>query len=165
MVAHKRAHHIIKALSLMNNPPKIVFVGEGPMKEQLAQMAKDKGVDAEFVGSVSDEEKAKIIQESLFCVQPWSWLPITEAAFLERASIVYDLPDTRNRMGDVPIYSKANNPVELSNTIAKYLTEEKAIEEGKRAHKVFMDEGCHTYVLKRAVEKLCEIFDKVDDVQ
>lgn len=42
----------------------LVIAGDGPLREQLVEYAKDQGVEVEFLGYVSEEHKIKLLQTS-----------------------------------------------------------------------------------------------------
>jgi glycosyltransferase involved in cell wall biosynthesis len=161
LVSHKRHNHIIKALSLLDNPPVYVIIGDGTEKDRLKKLAEDLKVKVEFRGIQNDEEKCKAIQESMFAVYPWAWLPSGDAAFYKKPVIVYDAPDTRDRLKNLPIYVEENNIGQLATTI-KYLCENanRRVELGLKANEELMNDKTGIYNTKLAVSKLNDILKK-----
>lgn len=152
---HKRPHHVIKAMSMVTNAPKLIFVGEGPLMGTIKEYAKELKVDVEFTGRITDKEKFKIIQESKFLVQPWVALPVSEAAYYKKASISYDDPFIRDRLMETPFYCECNNIKDMAGAIV-YLIDNPDIAKkiGENAHNEFVNGGTHTYFLKQASEIL-----------
>ncbi len=164
LVPHKRIHHVIEALSQLKkeNRPHYVVVGGGPEKQRLINLANQLDVSIEFKDLSTDAEKAKVIQESMFCVQLWSWLPVGEAAYLKRCSIAYDHPDTRHRLRNMPLYSDCNDIRALSNTI-EYLTDNPHIrtEYAEDAYSELIENHTDTHLLEEATKRLVTIFNEV----
>jgi glycosyltransferase involved in cell wall biosynthesis len=161
LVSHKRHNHIIKALSLLENPPLYVIIGDGIEKNRLKKLAEDLNVRVEFKGILGDEDKCKAIQESMFAVYPWAWLPAGDAAFYKKPVIVYDAPDTRDRLKNMPLYVEENNIGQLATTI-KYLCENanRRVELGIRANEEVMNNRTGIYNTELAVTKLNTILIK-----
>jgi glycosyltransferase involved in cell wall biosynthesis len=162
LVPHKKIHHVIKALSLITNPPKYIVIGAGEELDKLKQLAKYLNVDVEFKGLSTDEEKVRTIQESLFLVHPWACLPVAEGAFLKKVSITYDYPILRNRNGDISIYAKANDIQDLADKI-KMLTKNEALtkELGEIAHNTIMSGKIPTKPIKEACAIMNEYFKQM----
>lgn len=158
LVDYKRAQHIIYALSLINNPPKYVIIGVGPYANELQKLAYDLNVDVQFLGRVNDEEKAKRIQESMFSVYPWAWIPIAESAFFKKLSLAYDVPDTRAKMRDMPEYVRHNDIKELASKIAFYgNNKEERVSRGVKAYNELV--GGRTDILLE--KEACSVLDKI----
>jgi len=161
LVDYKRAQHVIKALSLMDNPPKYVIVGKGVYKDKIVNIANELNVEVEFVGEVSDELKAKHIQESMLSVYPWAWIPIAESSFFKKPAIVYDVPDTHNKMREMPIYTRNNDIKELSNIIEHYVNNDKErLDAGKKAFKELSEGRTDILFQKEACNVLNNIFEE-----
>lgn len=160
-VPHKKIHHIIKALSLLKNPPKYVIIGktQGPCKLDCMKYAESLGVNIEFSNIVNDEEKCKIIQESLFCIYPFAWLPPAEAAYFSVPSIVYDRPDTRTRLGNMPVYCN-NNDIFMLSSLIEVLSQNDEYRTacGKQAKDVLINKECMIFDKKDAAEHLINSF-------
>jgi glycosyltransferase involved in cell wall biosynthesis len=162
LMLYKKIQHVIKALSMLKNPPKYVVIGEGNIGFALKKYAKHLGLDVEFTGIISDKEKAKRIQESMFAIYPWSWLPPCEAAYYKKPSIMYDMHDTRERLFNLPVYTEDNNIEKLSETI-KYLLDNPEFrkKKGEEAYDIITNGKCHTYKQSVACQKMLDIFKKV----
>jgi len=161
LVPHKRIHHMIKALSLIENAPLFVIVGRGPEQENLEKLANELDVKVKFTGLISDKEKAILIQESLFAIHLWAWLPVGECAHYGVPSIAYDQSDTRSKLGKLATYTQTNNIEMLATAITMYLEKPTKIKEcGKIAKNSLPVDGSDLYPLNIACEKLINIFKK-----
>jgi len=164
-VIYKKTAHILKALSLLENPPKYIIAGEDKrnsvVMDKLKTMVKELNLDVEFVGSITDEEKVKLIQESMFSFSHYGALPPTEAAYLKKPCVCYFEPDIYDRLNDLPYYVQTNNIEELAKTI-KELSEDKQKrkEVGEKAYNILINNKCHTHLLKEDSRLLTEIFEK-----
>ena len=161
LVGHKRADHIIRALGMLENPPKYKLVGTGNLKDGLAELANSLNVDVEFCDLITDEEKVQAIQESMFCIYPWSWLPVGEAALFKKPSIVYDHPSTRYKLKNMVTYVENNNIEELALTI-KALVENNELRTnlGNKAYDELINNRSEIYPLKEAVRRLELLFEE-----
>jgi len=161
LTGYKRVHHVIKALSLIKNPPKYVVVGKGALKEELQRFAKYLGVDVEFKGQVSDEEKAKIIKESLFTVHPWACLPVGEAAYFKKVSICYFDPLVYARNKDLAVYVEHNNIEALAAKIEELANNEELSQQlGNRSYDVLVNKKSEIYLMKDNSDAMNTIFNE-----
>jgi len=161
LVAWKKTRHIIKALSLMKNPPKYVVAGTGNQKEDLEKYAKELGVNAEFRGHISDEEKVNLLQESMFSLSHYGWIPPTEAAYLKKPCICYYEPDTYERLSDLPYYTQANNIKSLAKSIEKLINDDSLRKKiGESAYDKLINNKTHTHLLKEDSKQLTKIFEE-----
>jgi glycosyltransferase involved in cell wall biosynthesis len=162
---HKRTAHVIRALSLIKNPPELIIIGgckknkEGKKEEfdKLIELAKKYNVKVTFKDVVSDEEKCKLIQESMFTVHPWACLPVTEVAYFKKASICYDDPVLRDRLADLPFYVLDNNIVEMAQAI-DYFDKNPEFRKkwGEKAYNDLISNKTHTHLLKEACKQVNE---------
>ena len=165
LIIYKRLFHTLKALSLLKNPPKLIVAGvaddrvnyDGMLKDQ----AKELGVDVEFRGHITDEEKVHLIQESMFTFSHYGWIPPTEAAYLKKPCVCYYEPDTHERLKDIPYYVESNNVEALADAI-EYLSKNKDVREtvGLSAYNKLMNGECHTHPLEEDSKQLTKIFEK-----
>jgi len=159
LVSHKKIHHIICVLSQMESPPKYVVIGMGPELNNLKEYAKRLNVDVEFMGMVNDEEKVRAIQESMFAVHPWAWLPTGECAVFKKPSIVYDTPTTRRKLKNMPTYVRNNDLQKLQDTIILFCKDkELRKKKGKRAYDTLMNKETDLLSLKDASKFFFDIF-------
>jgi hypothetical protein len=159
LVNYKRAQHVIKALTLIDNPPKYIIIGDGHCKKVLMKMAEKLGVNVEFIGIVDDKTKAKLIQESMFTVHPWAWLPVGETSFFKKASIVYDYPDTHNKLRNMPVYTRNNDIPELAKTMKTLIdSKSKRVKAGEKAYKELSEGRTDILFQKEACNILNNIF-------
>jgi glycosyltransferase involved in cell wall biosynthesis len=159
LVRHKKIHHIIKALSLLVNPPELVILGDGPQLENLKSYAQELGVSVTFKGIVTDEEKVKNIQESMFNVSPWAWLSVTEAAYFKKPSIVYYFPESDTRLADSAYYVENNNIRKLATAIELYFNNEEMIKNaGEHAYEMLMNDKLPTMKLEKACKAIENVF-------
>lgn len=167
-VYYKRTTHILKALSMLKNPPKYIIAGEDNNHSEeivrLKQIVEENNLDVEFVGSISDEEKVKLLQESMFTFSHYGWLPPTEAAYLKKPCVCYFEPDTYDRLKELPYYVQSNNIKQLAESIEKLSNNEDFRKDfGQKAYNKLMNNECHTHLLKEDSRILTEQFQKAID--
>jgi glycosyltransferase involved in cell wall biosynthesis len=122
--------------------------------------AKQLGVDVEFKGVVTDEVKFRTIQESKLCIEPWAWLPVGEAAYYGKPSIAYDEPETRYRLGQIPVYTKSNAVEQLSETIITLLEDNGQREQfGRQAKEMILSGYSYTKPIPMAVDTMLKLFE------
>ena len=162
-VCYKKTADNIRALSMLKNPPKYIIAGEDSNHmeelERLKKLVKELNADVEFVGRITDEEKIKLLQESMFSFSHYGWLPPTEAAYLKKPCVVYYEPDTYERVNDIPYYVQSNNVEQLSEIIEMLSNnprERKRI--GEQAYDILVNNKCHTHLLERDSEILTKQF-------
>jgi len=156
---YKRVKHILEAMTFIDNPPKLIIAGSGILEEELKKFVKEKGLDVEFRGKVSDEEKVKLIQESMFLVEPCSVLTPNEGAYFKKLSICYDEHILRERMGDMVYYTANNDIPELVKSIRYFINNpEERKKWGENAHYLLMNDKTHSHKLETASKLLNEMF-------
>lgn len=99
LLPYKGHRDLIEALALAPSRPHMTFVGEGPERHGLEELARARGLDRqiEFAGSVPDV--ARILTRSQFAVLP-SHTEGLPNAVLEAMSL--GLPTVSTRVGGVP---------------------------------------------------------------
>jgi glycosyltransferase involved in cell wall biosynthesis len=113
------------------------------------------------MGLVTDEIKCKTIQESMFAVYPWAWLPVTEAAYYKKPSIVYYFPESYERIGLMPYYVEENNTNELARAIEMLSTNEETRKTmGEKAYNILMRNEIPTVKVNLACKILENIFQE-----
>ena len=119
--AYKNVDILIRALSRLKNPPKLIICGNGEEKEKLYNLANELNVKVDFRGTVSEEEKWNEIKKSLFMVFPTSFegfgMPPMEALYCGIPCICTDLPVLRDVYKDKVEYFKEYDVEELANKI------------------------------------------------
>jgi len=163
LVPHKRLHHIIKALSMVKNPPHLKIIGTGDEQIRLIEMAKKYRLSIEFIGVGDTAKKAKAIQESLFLVNIWGMLPFFEAALFKKPCITYKHPYTQNMLGKMPVkFVENNNIEELANAIQEYRDNPDMVKRtGELAYKSFINNEANIYTKGEAIKRLIALFETV----
>jgi len=122
---NKNIDEIIKALALVNTDTKFVICGTGSKENELKNLAKSKGVNAEFKGNVSEKEKWIELKKSLFMVFPSSFegfgMPPMEALSVGTPCICSDIPIFREIYKDYVEYFQEHDIKKLANRIEHYL--------------------------------------------
>lgn len=156
LVNNKRISHVIRALGMLENPPKYVVIGKGPELDKLIELGKKHKVEIEFRGTGQMGGKALAIQESMFSINPWAWLPIGESAVLSKCAITYDHPCARQKLKNLPAFYVPNNNIKELSKAIKYLIDnpEQRVEWGKKANRVLTNNECELYTKKEAAKKL-----------
>jgi glycosyltransferase involved in cell wall biosynthesis len=116
---------LIKAISLCDNV-KLLIAGDGPLKVELATMAKNLAPDrVEFLGYLNREKLEKVISNAMFVVVPSQWYENFPYSILE--SFAYGKPVVGSKIGGIPELVRDNitgllfepgNEVELSKKIS-----------------------------------------------
>lgn len=160
LVPHKRIHHIIKALSLLKNPPAYKVIGDGEEKEKLNKLAKKLGVDIEFLGTGKYGIKTKTIEESMFSVNIWASLPIGESAILKKPAITYGHPTMVETHKNGCKYVGNNNIGELSKAIKFWVDNPtERVKTGEEAYRQLINNETGVYTKIEGTKKLVKILE------
>lgn len=116
-VPHKRVHHIIEALRLIDFKGTLNLVGYGPEKPKYDEIA---GEDIK-IRYWDSYDKFKVIDRSLVTISLWSGIVPIEALSHYRNCITYESPYMRELFGDSLIYAKNNSIKDLSEKIKQVL--------------------------------------------
>jgi len=73
LVAAKNFHKVFEAVSKINRKIEITIIGSGDYKKHLENEAEKQGVNTSFVGSVPNDELAKIYSENDIVIMPEAW--------------------------------------------------------------------------------------------
>jgi len=161
LVPHKRIHHIITALSMIDNPPTLKILGYGEEKDRLVKLAKELKVNIEFVGNGQNGEKAKYIQESEFLVTPCASLPLGEASLFKVPTIMYDNKNMIEKHGDMGIYVEDNNINALAEKIKEMIENpDELTKAGEKAYNVLISGKSGLCLSKDAVQRMIKIFEE-----
>ncbi|MBD3202970.1 glycosyltransferase [Candidatus Woesearchaeota archaeon] len=117
----KNIDKIIKALSLIKNPPRLIIAGGGDQRKYLEKLSTNLKVDSIFTGKVSEEKKWKLIRSSKFMVFASSHegfgMPPMEALACEIPCICSDKPIFKEVYEDKVEYFKENDIDSLKEKI------------------------------------------------
>jgi len=156
-IFYKRFDLVIKALSIMENPPLYKIIGWGTeinLYEKLCQKFK---VKYELLNRPSYETVIKELKKSKLCVCPSEFeglgLVPKEAIWGGTPSIVADIPVMREFHGNNIIYHKSGNHINLKSKIKEYLNKNIDLEEQKEKIKPLTIDGC--------TEKVLEFINKI----
>ena len=114
---------------------KFVFIGGGTSQPLLVKRSKKMGLkeSVTFTGRIPDDEMLEVLNTCDICVQPDPLNPlndkstmnkIMEYMALKKPVIAFDLKETRVSGGDIAIYVKPNDYIELADKI-EYLADNK----------------------------------------
>jgi glycosyltransferase involved in cell wall biosynthesis len=94
LIKYKHVDELIKSMKGVD--AKLTIVGSGPDEAALKKLAKETGIDAEFLGYVSEKEKIKLMKSSKILVNPSSveglGLILAEAMACGTAVVARPLP-------------------------------------------------------------------------
>ena len=119
---HKRVHHLIKALQMIDYDGVLNLVGDGD--EKMLYEAISGNININFI---SDLDKYRAMSESEMVVCLWNGTVPAESLLLGTPVIAYDTPYIREIYGDSIIYVCNNAISELARAIKKTLKEEPAV--------------------------------------
>lgn len=153
--AYKNIDLLIRAVSKIKEAPKLIICGEGEEKNNLKNLIEELGVDCEFKGQVTDQNKWKFIQESMFMVFPTSFegfgMPPMESLFCNRPCLCSDIPILKEVYGNSVEYFKENDEKDLAEKIIKLIKDsEYRIKRGILGHKYIIKK----YSWKKSAEKI-----------
>jgi glycosyltransferase involved in cell wall biosynthesis len=99
LLPNKNHHDLLKAMSLLKEPPTLRIVGDGQERVKLQAQAQKLGVETEFDPLVTGEELCRKYEGSLFVVVPSLSEPFgmtaVEAALAGKTSVVTELGGTK----------------------------------------------------------------------
>lgn len=117
----KRVDLAIKACNYANK--KLVIASDGSLREDLQQFAKDIKADVEFLGYISDKQKAELMKKCKLHIFTQMWeeasaIPPVEALYCKKPSIVFDYTVQRVIAGNYSYYVEPGNWKEMGEKIA-----------------------------------------------
>lgn len=133
-VPHKRIHHIIKALQMINYKGTLKLVGYGPEKINYEMIAN--GLFLEFIPS---EKKFEALKSSKLCIALWSGIVPAEAFYMGIPVITYESDYMRELYDDTLVYVTNNSVQALAMSIKAML---------------YMPESGRTDMARYGVEKI-----------
>ena len=99
LMPNKNHRALLKAMSLLREPPALRLIGDGQEKGKLKALAQDLRIEAEFRSQVTSEQLCRLYESSLFVVVPSLSEPFgmtaVEAALAGKPSIVTELGGTK----------------------------------------------------------------------
>ncbi|MBN2566869.1 glycosyltransferase family 4 protein [Candidatus Woesearchaeota archaeon] len=156
----KNVDDLLKALSLIpkGKRPGVVIVGDGPERAVLQKLAEQLSIDSKFLGRISDEEKWRVISESMFLVFPTSFegfgMPPMESLALGKPCIATDLPIFRSVYGNYIEYFKEHDLLGLAKKISMLMSDTQYRNRRGRAGKKFV---MNTFSWDRSAKQLAAL--------
>ncbi len=99
LLPNKNHRVLLKAMSLLKDPPTLRVIGDGQERGKLEDLAQSLGTETEFLPMVTNEELCRLYEKSLFVVVPSLSEPFgmtaVEAALAGKPSIVTELGGTK----------------------------------------------------------------------
>jgi glycosyltransferase involved in cell wall biosynthesis len=99
LLPNKNHHDLLKAMSLLKEPPTLRIVGDGQERANLKDQAQKLGLEMEFDPLVTGEQLCRLYEGSLFVVVPSLSEPFgmtaLEAALAGKPSVVTELGGTK----------------------------------------------------------------------
>ena len=122
LVKHKGVDLLLKAVSLAKNAPKLVVLGDGEERENLEKISKKLGINVEFKGGVSEEQKVIGIKKSKFMIytsttESISGIAPNESLYCEKPCICFDIRVLRDNYNDYVEYVPRGDLKELAKKI------------------------------------------------
>jgi glycosyltransferase involved in cell wall biosynthesis len=122
----KRCDVLIKAMSLLENPPELFLVGKGSEKNNCLELADKLKIKVISPGWLDRVATIREIKSSIMSVNPsimegnCGWCPC-EAAWAGIPSVMADIPETQEFFKDKGIYFKKDDPESLAEQIRSIL--------------------------------------------
>ncbi len=99
LLPNKNHRALVRAVSLLENPPMLRVIGDGQEKRKLKDLAQNLGAETEFQPRVTSEELCRLYEKSFFVVVPSLSEPFgmtaVEAALAGKPSIVTEAGGTK----------------------------------------------------------------------
>lgn len=125
LVAHKNIDHLLKAVSMIDNPPAINIIGHGDKKAIDRYRNK---LTINTFQEITDKQKFKLINKSKLLVTTSTYegmgMSPIEAFYCKKPVVAYPLPVFKEVHEDRINYVEPGNIEQLSGTIKKLLVEE-----------------------------------------
>ncbi len=122
---YKNVQDLIRAAAGLEGAPPLVIAGTGYEEADLRRLARSRGVDCRFVGSVSEERKWDLLRRAYFLVFPSSFegfgIPPAEALAAEKPAVCSDIPVLREVYGDAVEYFPLHDVAALAGTMRRLL--------------------------------------------
>ncbi|WP_158546587.1 glycosyltransferase family 4 protein [Haloferax sp. Atlit-4N] len=137
----KGVEHLIRSIPEIKQQVRLTVVGDGPERERLRQISRQKGVDEqiEFVGQVPHSRVDEYYEDSDIFVHPGTWPEPLNRTLLE--AIQHGLAVVVTRRGGPPeiiqdsnLLADPGNPAELANAIKYAIENRKEAGEMHRQH-------------------------------
>ncbi len=106
---HRNVDLALEAVSLVSHPPRLVIIGEGSERKKLEKIAKEKKIDALFLGAISDRDKILEMKKSKFMIYPSAnehifGLAPLEALYCRKPCICFKVEVLKGVLGDLVDY-------------------------------------------------------------
>ncbi len=99
LLPNKNHHVLLKAMSLLKEPPTLLVIGDGQEIDRLKTQARTLGIDTKFDSHVTGEALCRLYERSLFVVVPSLSEPFgmtaVEAALAGKTSVVTESGGTK----------------------------------------------------------------------
>lgn len=157
----KNVDEIIKAMSFIRNPPRLIICGDGYKKSSLKSLVNKLNVNCEFRGVITDKEKWKLISESKLMVFPSSFegfgMPPMEALACGVPCICSDIPILREVYEDKVEYFEEHNVNQLTREIRYLLDNPDYCEKRGKEGQKYVGEK---FNWEKSAEKIDEVMRK-----
>ena len=150
-VPHKRIHHIIEALKIIDYKGTLNLVGYGTEMKKYEEI-KDNIKIAYF----DSKHKFDCLARSKVNIALWSGIVPAESMYLGVPCITYDSPYMKELYDDTLIYAKNNSVFDLAKNIKEWLDKPESLCKAKAEYGVVKIEGeqINTCTLERTVKLL-----------
>lgn len=120
---------LVQAMALLGTPATLIVAGTGPEERRCRRLAATLGVDARFIGEVSEEDKARVYRSAdVYCAPGLGGesfgIVLVEAMAAGAPVVCSDLPGFRDAIGDAALTVPPGDPGRLAGTLDEVLTDE-----------------------------------------
>ncbi|MDP9226056.1 MAG: glycosyltransferase family 4 protein [Actinomycetota bacterium] len=125
----KGADVLVRAMALLPDlRASLAIAGEGRMRSRLHALATQLGVEAHFLGAVSEVDKARLFRSSdVYCAPNLGGesfgIVLVEAMASGRPVVCSDLKEFRDVAGDAAIFAPAGRPAVLADALRSVLSD------------------------------------------
>jgi len=127
----KRSDVLIKAMSLLENPPELLLIGKGSERDACLKLADKLGIKVRSPGWLDRVSTIREIKSSIMSVSPsimegnCGWCPC-EAAWAGIPAVMADIPETQEFFKNTGLYFKKDDPKSLAEQIRSVLNKTQA---------------------------------------
>ena len=160
---HRNVDLALEAVSLVSHPSRLVIIGEGSERKKLEKIAKEKKIDALFLGAISDRDKILEMKKSKFMIYPSAnehifGLAPLEALYCKKPCICFEVEVLKGVLGNSVDYVAKGDVTALAKRIDFLNTNPGYRKERGKRGKEYVNSG---FTNRIRAEKLRKLFTDI----